>query len=145
MGLIYLDSSVLVSIAFGDSRGSQAQTILGSRALCTSELSPVECQSAFSFHYSASPAGLHAAEQALSRLLAGTQIIQLTSGVLNDARTLVRRYRSGLGLRTLDALHIASCAQMQAQLGSGTIEYITADRRQHNAFTAEGFSGTLLA
>jgi hypothetical protein len=34
---------------------------------------------------------------------------------------------------------------MQAQFGVGTVEYITADRRQHSAFTAEGFSGALLA
>jgi hypothetical protein len=71
-------------------------------------------------------------------------MIQVTSAVLGQARTLVRRHRSGIGLRTLDALHIASCAEVQAQLGAGTIEYITADRRQHNAFTSEGFSGALL-
>ena len=144
MAFVYLDSSVLVSIVLGSPRGSKTRAILGSRDSCTSEFSPVECQSGLSFHYSAAPGGLPAAEQVLSTVLAGMQIIQLTSAVLNEARTLVRRYRSGLGLRSLDALHIASCIQMQTQFGAGTIEYITADRRQHHAFTAEGFSGTLL-
>ena len=145
MAVVYLDSSVLVSIAFGDSRGSQASTLLASRNSCTSELTPVECQSALSFHYSAASADLRVAEEALEAVLAGTQLIQVTSSVLAQARTLIRRYRSGLGLRTLDALHVASCTEMQTQLGPGAIEYITADRRQHNAFTAEGFHGTLLS
>jgi hypothetical protein len=34
--------------------------------------------------------------------------------------------------------------EIQAQLGVGAIEHITADQRQHSAFTAEGFFGTLL-
>ena len=145
MAFVYLDSSVLVSIVLKDPRGARAQSILGSGDSCSSELSPIECQAALSFQYSAAPGGLPAAEQKLNVVLSQTQMIHLTSAVLTHARMLVRRYRSGLGLRTLDALHIASCAQMQAQLGAGIIEYITADRRQHNAFTAEGFSGTLLA
>lgn len=144
MALVYLDSSILVSIALGDSRGSQAKKFLGSRESCTSEFSPVECQSALSFHYSTAAASLAAAEQAFDTVMAGIQTVQLTAAVLFRARTLIRRYRSGLGLRTLDALHVASCAEMQAQLGAHSVEYITADRRQHNAFTAEGFSGTLL-
>jgi predicted nucleic acid-binding protein len=144
MAVVYLDSSVLVAIALRDPRGSQALAILGSRDSCTTDLSAVECQAGLSFQYATAPGGLPAAEQALNAVLSRMQMIQVTSAVLAHARTLVRRHRSGIGLRTLDALHIASCAEMQAQLGVGAIEYITADRRQHNAFTAEGFSGALL-
>jgi uncharacterized protein with PIN domain len=144
MSLLYVDSSVLVSMALGDQRGLQALAILGSRDSCTSELSSVECQGGLSINYSEAPSGLPVAEQVLNTLLGRMQVIQVTSAVLRQARTLVRRYRTGIGLRTLHALHIASCAEVQAQLGAGTIEYITADRRQHNAFTSEGFSGALL-
>ncbi|HEV2991898.1 MAG TPA: type II toxin-antitoxin system VapC family toxin [Candidatus Angelobacter sp.] len=144
MEFVYIDPSVLISIVLGTPRGTQALAILDSRDSCTSEFSPVECQSGLSFHYSAAPAGLPTAEQLLSSLLSRMQMIQITPSIISDARTLVRRYRSGLGLRALDALHIASCAQITTHLGARTIEYITADRRQHNAFTAEGFSGTLL-
>jgi predicted nucleic acid-binding protein len=144
MAVVYLDSSVLVSIALGDPRGSQALAILGTRDSYASELSPVECQSGLSFQYASAPGGLPAAEQALNAVLGRVQMIQITSAVLNQARTLVRRHRSGIGLRTLDALHVASCVEIQAQLGAGTVEYITADRRQHNAFTAEGFFGAFL-
>jgi hypothetical protein len=105
----------------------------------------VECQAGLSFQYSTAPGGLPAAEQSLNAVLAGMQMIQVTAAVLGQARTLVRRHRSGIGLRTLDALHVASCAEVQAQLGTGAIEYITADRRQHNAFTAEGFAGDFLS
>jgi predicted nucleic acid-binding protein len=144
MAVVYLDSSVLVSIALGDPRGSQALAILGTRDSYASELSPAECQSGLSFQYASAPGGLPAAEQALNAVLGRVQMIQITSAVLNQARTLVRRHRSGIGLRTLDALHVASCVEIQAQLGAGTVEYITADRRQHNAFTAEGFFGAFL-
>jgi len=145
MALVYLDSSVLVSMVLGTARGSQALAILGTRDSCTSEFSPVECQSGLSFHYSTAPGGLPAAEQALGTILSRMQMIQITSTVLSEARMLVRRHRPWLGLRALDALHIASCSHMQTQLAPGAIEYITADRRQHNAFTAEGFHGTLLS
>ena len=144
MVFVYLDSSVLVAIALGDPRGAQALAILGSRDSCTSALSPVECQAGLSFQYAAAPGGLPAAEQALDAVLDRMQIIQVTSNILVQARTLVRRHRPGIGLRTLDAIHVASCGEVRAQVGTAAIEYITADRRQHVAFTSEGFSGTLL-
>lgn len=144
MAGVYLDSSVLLSIALRDPRGSQALAILGLRDAYTSELSQVECQSGLSIQYASAPSGLPAAEQALNAVLARVQMIQITPAILAQARTLVRRHRAGLGLRTLDAVHLASCIEIQAQLGVGLIEYITADQRQHSAFTAEGFFGTLL-
>jgi predicted nucleic acid-binding protein len=144
MAFVYLDSSVLVAIALGDPRGTQAVAILGSRDSCTSALSPVECQAGLSFQYVTAPGGLPAAEQALDTVLDRVHIIQVTSSVLVQARTLVRRHRSGIGLRTLDAIHVASCGEVRAQVGAGAIEYITADRRQHVAFMSEGFSGALL-
>jgi len=144
MTLVYLDSSVLVAIALGDPRGAQALAIVGSRDSCTSALSPIECQAGLSFQYTTAPGGLPAAEQALDAILDRMQIIQLTFSVLVHARTLVRRHRSGIGLRTLDAIHVASCGEVRAEVGAGAIEYITSDRRQHVAFTSEGFSGAFL-
>jgi predicted nucleic acid-binding protein len=144
MTLVYLDSSVLVAIALGDPRGAQALAIVGSRYSCTSALSPVECQAGLSFQYATTPGGLPAAEQALDAILDRMQIIQITPSVLIEARTLVRRHRSGIGLRTLDAIHVASCGEIRGEVGAGAIEYITSDRRQHVAFTSEGFCGAFL-
>ncbi len=144
MTLIYLDSSVIVSIALGEPRGIQVLAIVGPRDAFTSEISAVECQSGLSSQYATAPSGLPVAEKALNAVLGRLQMIQLTPAVLGQARTLVRRHRAGIGLRTLDALHVASAAEVQSQLGTGTIEYLTADRRQHGAFTAEGFTGTLI-
>src|SRR5207244_13627032 len=90
------------------------------------------------------PAALPEAQSALDRVLDRMHIIQVTSSVLVQARTLVRRHRSGIGLRTLDAIHVASCGEVRAQVGADAIEYIAADRRQHVAFMSEGFSGALL-
>jgi hypothetical protein len=71
MALLYIDSSVLVSMALGDQRGMQALAILGSRDSCTSELSAVECQAGLSFHYSDAPGGLPPALNKRSTLLLG--------------------------------------------------------------------------
>ena len=144
MAFTYLDSSVLVAIALGDPRGAQAVAIVGSRDSCTSALSAVECQAGLSVQYAKAPGGLPAAEQALDAVLDRMWNIQMTSSVLVQARTLVRRHRFGIGLRTLDAIHVASCVEVRSQEGARAIEYITADRRQHVAFTSEGFSGVLL-
>lgn len=145
MTAVYLDSSVLVSIAIGDTRGFQTLSLLGSRTAYTSELSPVECQAGISFKYASASSGLPAAEQAINRIFERIQMVGITSAILNQARTLVRRHRAGIGLRTLDALHIASCIEIRSQLDPSSVEYITADRRQHTAFMAEGFLGTLLS
>jgi len=139
-----VSATAQVAIALGDPRGAQALAILGSRDSCTSALSSVECQAGLSFQYAAAPGGPPAAEQALDAVLDRMQIIQVTSNILVQARTLVRRHRPGIGLRTLDAIHVASCGEVRAQVGTAAIEYITADRRQHVAFTSEGFSGALL-
>jgi predicted nucleic acid-binding protein len=144
MNLVYLDSSVLVAVALGDPRGTQGLAILGSRDSCTSALAAVECQAGLSFQYATASGGLPEAERALDSVLDRMHIIQITTRVLVQARTLVRRHRSGIGLRTLDAIHVASCGEVRSQIG-GPIEYVTADRRQHTAFMSEGFSGTLLA
>jgi predicted nucleic acid-binding protein len=145
MAFVYLDSSVLVAIALGDPRGAQALAILGSRDACTSALSPLECQAGLSFQFATASGGLPAAEQALDAILDRMWIIQVTSSVLVEAHTLVRRHRFGIGLRTLDAIHVAYSGEVRTQAGASAIEYITADRRQHIAFTAEGFRGTLLS
>ncbi len=144
MAFVYLDPSVLVAIALGDQRGTQALAIIGSRNSCTSAISPVECQAGLSSQYAAAPRGLPSAEKALESVLSRTLVIQVTDGVLVQARTLVRRYRTGIGLRTLDAIHVASCGEVRTQVGNSAIEYITAEKRQHAAFMSEGFSGTLL-
>ena len=143
MAFVYLDSSVLVAIALGDPRGARALQILGSRDACTSALAPVECQAGLSFQFATASGGLPAAEQALDAICDRMWMIQVTPSVLVQARTLVRRHRSGIGLRNLDAIHVASCGEVRTQVGVDGIDYITADRRQHVAFTAEGFRGTL--
>jgi len=144
MAFVYLDSSVLVAIALGDPRGVQALAILGSRDACTSALATLECQAGLSFQFATASGGLPAAEQALDAVFDRLWIIQVTASVLVQARTLVRRHRSGIGLQTLDAIHVASCDEVRTQVGTDAIDYITADRRQHVAFTAEGFRGALV-
>jgi hypothetical protein len=109
--------------------------MLGSRDACTSALAPVECQAGLSFQFATASGGLPSAEQALDAIFDRMWILQVTPSVLVQPRTLVRRHRSGIGLRTLAAIHVASCGVVRTQIGVYAIDYITADRRQHVAFT----------
>lgn len=86
------------------------------------------------------------AEQNLNRILASMTLYAVNSLVLGHARVLVKKYRSMLGLRSLDSIHLASANLVQQSLLEDEIqlEYLTADKRQHQAFTAEGFLGHLL-
>jgi predicted nucleic acid-binding protein len=142
--MIYLDASVLVSIILKHSRGNQAIALMHSELGFTSEICMVECQAALSQHFASTDTGLPLAETDLAATLEEMQIVGINQAVLQQARALVRRYRVGLGLRTLDAIHIASCLSVAAQIRPSKVIYLTADRRQHAAFQAEGFSGTLL-
>ena len=82
MAFVYLDSSIIISIVLNDPRGSQAQTILGSRNCYTSQISEVECQAGLSYQFSSAPSGLPASEQMLNTILAGMQIAQLTPTII---------------------------------------------------------------
>jgi|SRR5450432_598368 len=142
--MVYLDTSILVSMALPDPRGKLASNILKSDPAYSSELCIVECQSGLSQYFASRASGLPAAEAALLKLLDRIRLVRLDRSVLEEARTLVRKYRIGVGLRSLDAIHIASCINMKQQGRPLSLTYLTADRRQHTAFQAEGFSGTLL-
>jgi predicted nucleic acid-binding protein len=149
--MLYLDSSVLVSLALSDPKQSKRASELMHEhgQIVTSELAVVECQAGISAQLAASKAMHQAAsaEQNLNRLLATLDLIAVSSLVLGQARSLVKRYRITVGLRSLDAIHIATANLLAQSFNDDSgfrFRYLTADRRQHEAFTAEGLIGDLL-
>ena len=150
--LLYVDSSVLVALALGDPKYSKRawDEIHEFNEVASSELSVVECQAGVTAQLSSlKKAEMTASvEQNLNRILAGLDLISINSLVLGQARALVKRYRVSVGLRTLDAIHLATANTLQQSLSVDRPEfqlhYLTADRRQHEAFSSEGLIGQLL-
>ncbi len=150
MNFLYLDSSILVSIALDDPlRGKQALEHIQQFDLAgTSLLSLVECQSGISFQLSQSPSLLVSAEQNINRLFETVEMINLNQQITHRARSLVKQYRVLLGLRSADAIHLACANEVRVNLENDPtfrIQYLTSDHRQHQAFTAEGYTGLYIS
>jgi predicted nucleic acid-binding protein len=147
---LYIDSSVLVSLAlFDSSRTREAQKKIAKFDIfTTSEIAVVECQAGLSTQLGSQVDTLIDAEQNLNQILASLLVYKVDSLVLGHARSLVKQYRASIGLRSLDAIHVATANMISQSFdgakGTHILEYLTADRKQHGAFTAEGYLGTLI-
>lgn len=149
MKFLYLDSSTLVSVALGDLKRSAPvwKLIKESHTIGTSELAVVECQAGLSHQLADRVELLTKAEQNLNQLLGRMTLYFVGSLVLGHARTLVKRYRNSMGLRSSDAIHLSTLNLIQqglADIEGFLLQYLTSDRKQHAAFTAEGHMGKCL-
>jgi len=150
--LLYIDSSVLVGLALGDPKFSRKawELIRSFEEAATSELSVVECQAGVTSQAAVlkAPGQVPLLDQNLNRILASLSLIAISSLVLGHARALVKRYRVSVGLRSMDAIHLATANLLQQSLGANDpdfqLHYLTADRKQHEAFSSEGLIGQYL-
>lgn len=149
--VIYFDSSVLVSFVTQDpTRFKKIQRELTEDLIAvSSELSVAECQSGLCASYEpSSPELLAGWEQDLNRVLARLSLYEVNSLVIGQSRALLKKYRQSVGLRTLDAIHVSTLNLIASALstsgGNYSLSYLTADKRQHAAFTAEGYIGSLI-
>jgi hypothetical protein len=147
---LYLDSSILVSIGCQDSERSKQATehLKKYQHLGSSEISVVEAQAGLSAQLGDDPSFLVDAEQNMNQIFGRLVLYSVDSLVLGHARALVKRHRKSIGLRIMDSIHVAtfnliaeSCSTFSENV---VLEYITADRKQHAAFTAEGHIGLCL-
>lgn len=150
MSYLYVDASTLVSIALDDPERSKSALgmFAGFERVGTSELSTVECQAGLCQELRTRPDLWVDAEQNLNQIFSQLQILGVVSSVLSRARSLVKRYRASIGLRSADAIHVATANVVKdvlAERGIHKIEFLTSDRKQYEAFTAEGYTGTFLA
>ena len=149
--MIYLDSSVIVSMAVGNNKIAKAAWIhlKSAKQLVSSEISVVECQAGVSSQLANRVAGTSPlAEQNLNRILAGLHLLSIGSHVLGHARALVKQYRISVGLRSMDAIHLATANILQqaetSRKTGARVLFLTSDRKQFEAFSAEGHIGHLL-
>jgi predicted nucleic acid-binding protein len=148
---LYIDSSVLVSIGCQNSERSKTamEHLRKYQHLGSSELSVVEAQAGLSAQLGDHPSALVDAEQNMNQIFGSMTLYSVDSLVLRHARALVKRHRKSIGLRSLDAIHVATFNLLVESYASYSqafvMEYITADRKQHAAFTADGHIGLCLS
>ncbi len=120
----YLDSSAIVKLVVREPESDALRRFLRRRRpLVSSALANVEVTRAVS--------GL--GTRALKRsgeVLARIELIRINNDVLNDAGTL-----EPSGLRTLDAIHLATAAMLEGSLG----QFVCYDRRLGDAAADRGW------
>ncbi len=149
MSYLYLDSSILVSLAVEDARNTVSirKTIEKHKTIGTSEITVVEAQAGLISQLGKNQNLLSNAEQNLNRILGSMNLFSVNSIVLGSARSLVKQYRASVGLRSMDAIHLATAKIISQSSGDQRpveLNYLTSDKKQHAAFTAEGYVGELI-
>ena len=129
--LAYFDTSVLVK-RYVEERGSTAtRKLLQRYRFLSSAVAPVEALSALSRRRTdgeLTQRDFLAIKSRFHKDRAYWELVEVGPIVLSQAEELVQR----AGLRTLDALHVASALTFQAASGL-TIPFVTADARQRDA------------
>jgi predicted nucleic acid-binding protein len=124
----YFDTSVLVKRYVKEAGSSASRTLLQRYRFLSSALAPVEALSAFSRRRTAGEITQRDFLAIRSRLHKDRdywELVEVGPIVLSQAEELVQK----TGLKTLDALHVASALTFQAASGL-TIPFVTANARQ---------------
>ncbi|MDD5705735.1 MAG: type II toxin-antitoxin system VapC family toxin [Kiritimatiellae bacterium] len=131
---MYLDSSIIVKLVVREPDSEFYADLVDGQALVgTSELAIAECRSALLRKRSHGDIAPGTCEQAWKRLQllwsagGGLRLHPVTRVVLLDATDITERCAAAIGVRTLDAIHLASC-----QL-SKSYPLITNDRTMRRA------------
>jgi predicted nucleic acid-binding protein len=127
----YFDTSVLVKRYVKESGSSTSRKLLQRYRFLSSALAPVEALSALSRRRTAGEITQRDFLAIRSRFHKDRdywELVEVGPIVLSQAEELVQK----TGLRTLDALHVASALTFQAASGL-TIPFVTADIRQRDA------------
>jgi predicted nucleic acid-binding protein len=127
----YFDTSVLVKRYVKEAGSSASRKLLQRYRFLSSAVVPVEVLSALGRRRTAGELTQRDFLAIRSRLHKDRpywELVEVGPIVLSQAEELVQR----TGLRTLDALHVASALTFQAASGL-TIPFITADARQRDA------------
>jgi predicted nucleic acid-binding protein len=127
----YFDSSVLVKRYVREEGSAVTRRLLQRYRVLSSAVAPIEILSALSRRRAAGELTARDFLAIRSRMLrdrAYWELVEMGAIVLSQAEDLVQK----TGLRTLDALHVASALTFQTASGL-TIPFITADVRQRDA------------
>jgi predicted nucleic acid-binding protein len=124
----YFDTSVLVKRYVKEPGSAAARRLLQRYRFLSSAVAPVEVLSVLSRRRNLgelTQRDFHAIRSRLRKDRGYWELVEVGEIILNQAEELAQK----AGLRTLDALHIASVITFQAASGL-TIPFITADVRQ---------------
>lgn len=127
----YFDTSVLVKRYIKEEGSTVARQLLQRYRFLSSAIVPVEVLSALSRRRTTgelTPRDFLAIRARLHKDRSYWELVEVGAIVLSQAEELVQT----VGLRTLDALHVASALTFQAASGL-TIPFVTADVRQRDA------------
>lgn len=127
----YFDTSVLVKRYIRESGSRQASTLLKKYRVVTSALAPLEATSAFGRRWKQGDLSEPLFHAILSRLrqdCAYWQFLEVSVPVLHCAEEVIAK----TGLRTLDAIHLASALSFHSHTAL-PIRFLTADALQREA------------
>jgi predicted nucleic acid-binding protein len=127
----YFDTSVLVKRYVKEEGSAVARRLLQRYRFLSSAIAPVEVLSALSRRRTSgevAPRDFLAIRSRLHKDRSYWELVEVGAIVLSQAEEVVQK----TGLRTLEALHVASALAFQAASGL-TIPFITADVRQRDA------------
>lgn len=150
MTSLYLDSSIVVSYAVRDSQRFSAidELVRKSDLVLTCELAQIEGTAGILSQLRDQDNLLRdSAIQNLNMTLSRCRMIRISQAVLAEAKKLIIRHRIPLGLRSADSIHLAAWSVYCSHLTDKTSEnflFLTSDRKQFSAFTAEGHIGKFI-
>ena len=136
----YFDTSVLVKRYVHEEGATLARALLRRYRFLSSAIVCAEASSAFSRRKAAGELSERSFGAIMSRMRADRnhwEFVEVNDAVLSGAEEAIRT----VGVRTLDALHIASALAFQ-ELSGLRVPFITADHRQREAAQQMGLSVT---
>lgn len=130
----YFDTSVLIKRYVREPGSARAQALLRQYRFLSSAVAPVEVMSALHRRRSVgdlAEVSFTAIVSRLARDRAYWELVEVTSAVLNRAELVIRQ----TGVRTLDAIHLASAVYVRSSAGPRAVRlpFITADDVQREA------------
>ena len=134
----YVDTSVLLKRYIEEAGAAGSRRLLRRYRVVSSAIAPVEATSALWRRRAANDVADADLQAILRRLVddrSHWELVDLTADVLDRAEQVIQR----TGVRTLDAVHLASALAVQAASGRGrAMQFITADARQREAAAGLG-------
>ncbi len=138
----YMDTSVLLKRYLEESGTVEARQLLRRYRVVSSAITPVEATSALWRRRALGDVAEADLEAILRRLAADRfhwEFIDLTTDILDSAEQVLQR----AGVRTLDAVHLASALAIQATHGQRRqAQFLTSDARQRDAAAGLGLRVT---
>lgn len=129
----YVDTSVLLKRYLQESGAAEARQILRRYRVVSSAIAPVETISALWRRRDAGDLADSDVQSILRRLEKDRsywELVDPTAEVLDRAEHVIQR----VGVRTLDAIHLASAVTVQAAIGRRRpVQFLTSDFRQREA------------